>query len=119
MFFFFSSRRRHTRSLCDWSSDVCSSDLLTEDDREIRHRVKQVLDKLYEFPSAPKDGEPAPARLLEGKHLETFAKSVEALAWSRPGGLEKRYEKYNKDRSELNGQQDDFFGKMTDKLLDK
>src|SRR5438034_6514839 len=27
--FFFSSRRRHTRSLCDWSSDVCSSDLPT------------------------------------------------------------------------------------------
>src|SRR5476649_2698693 len=26
-FFFFSSRSRHTRSLCDWSSDVCSSDL--------------------------------------------------------------------------------------------
>src|SRR6266496_6489148 len=25
--FFFSSRRRHTRSLRDWSSDVCSSDL--------------------------------------------------------------------------------------------
>src|SRR5438034_2671032 len=25
--FFFSHRRRHTRSLCDWSSDVCSSDL--------------------------------------------------------------------------------------------
>src|SRR5260221_8454066 len=30
LFFFFSSRRRHTRSLCDWSSDVCSSDLLFE-----------------------------------------------------------------------------------------
>src|SRR5947199_9066950 len=27
MFFFFSSRRRHTRCLSDWSSDVCSSDL--------------------------------------------------------------------------------------------
>src|SRR5207248_4104909 len=26
-FFFFSSRRRHTRSYGDWSSDVCSSDL--------------------------------------------------------------------------------------------
>src|SRR5437867_11035973 len=26
--FFFSSRRRHTRSYGDWSSDVCSSDLL-------------------------------------------------------------------------------------------
>src|SRR2546429_2692285 len=27
-FFFFSSRRRHTRCSRDWSSDVCSSDLL-------------------------------------------------------------------------------------------
>src|SRR5437868_10699595 len=27
-FFFFSSRRRHTRSKRDWSSDVCSSDLV-------------------------------------------------------------------------------------------
>src|SRR5216683_7464790 len=30
MFFFFSSRRRHTRSDRDWSSDVCSSDLALE-----------------------------------------------------------------------------------------
>src|SRR5256886_10016015 len=29
--FFFSSRRRHTRFDCDWSSDVCSSDLLMVD----------------------------------------------------------------------------------------
>src|SRR5699024_11456720 len=28
--FFFSSRRRHTRSKRDWSSDVCSSDLLLQ-----------------------------------------------------------------------------------------
>src|SRR5690606_40464024 len=28
LFFFFSSRRRHTRFSRDWSSDVCSSDLL-------------------------------------------------------------------------------------------
>src|SRR5260221_13712978 len=35
--FFFSSRRRHTRSLCDWSSDVCSSDLSrTRDVRCVR-----------------------------------------------------------------------------------
>src|SRR5436190_6155762 len=33
LYFFFSSRRLHTRSLCDWSSDVCSSDL--------RHNVEQ------------------------------------------------------------------------------
>src|SRR5262245_62748862 len=30
-FFFFSSRRRHTRCLSDWSSDVCSSDLIDFD----------------------------------------------------------------------------------------
>src|SRR3712207_6996950 len=30
MIFFFSSRRRHTRYWRDWSSDVCSSDLLFE-----------------------------------------------------------------------------------------
>src|SRR5207249_11053288 len=30
LFFFFSSRRRHTRSKRDWSSDVCSSDLQTK-----------------------------------------------------------------------------------------
>src|SRR2546430_12804154 len=30
-FFFFSSRRRHTRFDCDWSSDVCSSDLQEQD----------------------------------------------------------------------------------------
>src|SRR3712207_9190428 len=29
IFFFFSSRRRHTRYWRDWSSDVCSSDLTT------------------------------------------------------------------------------------------
>src|SRR5262249_59896626 len=28
--FFFSSRRRHTRLVSDWSSDVCSSDLLSQ-----------------------------------------------------------------------------------------
>src|SRR2546430_17049559 len=30
-FFFFSSRRRHTRFDCDWSSDVCSSDMRVVD----------------------------------------------------------------------------------------
>src|SRR2546429_7050635 len=30
VFFFFSSRRRHTRCSRDWSSDVCSSDLVRQ-----------------------------------------------------------------------------------------
>src|SRR2546430_3175650 len=34
--FFFSSRRRHTRFDCDWSSDVCSSDLSASGRRVIR-----------------------------------------------------------------------------------
>src|SRR5690606_40250612 len=34
-FFFFSSRRRHTRFSRDWSSDVCSSDLDPERDGKL------------------------------------------------------------------------------------
>src|SRR2546422_3343950 len=33
IFFFFSSRRRHTRCSRDWSSDVCSSDLISVTER--------------------------------------------------------------------------------------
>src|SRR2546430_16461981 len=44
-FFFFSSRRRHTRFDCDWSSDVCSSDLPSNGIRRahIPHSVKMSL----------------------------------------------------------------------------
>src|SRR3954466_11858311 len=35
-FFFFSSRRRHTRLSCDWSSDVCSSDRSEEHTSELQ-----------------------------------------------------------------------------------
>src|SRR5258706_12748073 len=35
VFFFFSSRRRHTRLVSDWSSDVCSSDLGEGKKREV------------------------------------------------------------------------------------
>src|SRR2546427_6361814 len=41
-FFFFSSRRRHTRFDCDWSSDVCSSDLFAG-------RFAQAVDQLEEL----------------------------------------------------------------------
>src|SRR2546430_4356697 len=43
IYFFFSSRRRHTRFDCDWSSDVCSSDLVDPVHHEIeRAAVIQV-----------------------------------------------------------------------------
>src|SRR6266446_9370713 len=46
LFFFFSSRRRHTRLQGDWSSDVCSSDLVLDDgliSRQTADRVRGVL----------------------------------------------------------------------------
>src|ERR1022692_2588918 len=45
--FFFSSRRRHTRLQGDWSSDVCSSDLITLHDaiKEAWHRLDQRKQK--------------------------------------------------------------------------
>src|SRR2546430_9275908 len=42
--FFFSSRRRHTRLDCDWSSDVCSSDLSAEVTGSIRFDGFDLLD---------------------------------------------------------------------------
>src|SRR3989449_8586840 len=44
LFFFFSSRRRHTRCSRDWSSDVCSSDLhytLVEQEDQTTGRTRQ------------------------------------------------------------------------------
>src|SRR5690242_21376477 len=45
--FFFSSRRRHTRLTCDWSSDVCSSDLHVRQRLQLRvleHAVVEHAD---------------------------------------------------------------------------
>src|SRR5256886_8402600 len=47
-FFFFSSRRRHTRFDCDWSSDVCSSDLRRTAAAAIGHHATQVFRVLQE-----------------------------------------------------------------------
>src|SRR2546427_9340104 len=44
--FFFSSRRRHTRFDCDWSSDVCSSDLILQRARELIPEHRQALQGL-------------------------------------------------------------------------
>src|SRR2546430_10263306 len=47
-YFFFSSRRRHTRFDCDWSSDVCSSDLV----RRWLSQVGEYADDLLVLPPA-------------------------------------------------------------------
>src|SRR2546429_6674719 len=41
-YFFFSSRRRHTRCSRDWSSDVCSSDIAGQT-RQVLENIKAVL----------------------------------------------------------------------------
>src|SRR5207302_4079067 len=50
-FFFFSSRRRHTRFSRDWSSDVCSSDLVSggnsvHDLVDIEVRVDKIMNRI-------------------------------------------------------------------------
>src|SRR5690554_8068885 len=45
--FFFSSRRRHTRCGRDWSSDVCSSDLLVDSlDATVASRTRTLRERL-------------------------------------------------------------------------
>src|SRR5438046_7461934 len=44
--FFFSSRRRHTRLVSDWSSDVCSSDLV-EREWSVEGVVRAVLPEIH------------------------------------------------------------------------
>src|SRR5438876_3251261 len=65
--FFFSSRRRHTRWTGDWSSDVCSSDLMSDGENE-RAMIQDMGDsagemleaagakniRTYAHPSAPR-----------------------------------------------------------------
>src|SRR6266480_959142 len=52
-FFFFSSRRRHTRLTCDWSSDVYSSDLvrdfLTEEIDEVLCDNRAATNRMIEM----------------------------------------------------------------------
>src|SRR5699024_9041238 len=52
VFFFFSSRRRHTRSKRDWSSDVCSSDLDVLPDVDPAAFAVVVLPRVTRLPAA-------------------------------------------------------------------
>src|SRR5256885_10478155 len=72
VFFFFSSRRRHTRLQGDWSSDVCSSDLSryflrsaalfrqVRHDLRLAHWLGHLVFILLILSSAPTRSRPAP-----------------------------------------------------------
>src|SRR2546430_13569359 len=54
-FFFFSSRRRHTRFDCDWSSDVCSSDLAAKKVTVVR--IQWLKSRTTVWSSLPADNQ--------------------------------------------------------------
>src|SRR5216683_6036671 len=94
-FFFFSSRRRHTRSDRDWSSDVCSSDL---------HEV-EGSHALIGAEIARRYGEPADVvHAIEAHHNEVEVRTVEAvltqaadaISGGRPGARRESLEAYVK-----------------------
>src|SRR5260370_4643807 len=99
--FFFSSRRRHTRFKCDWSSDVCSSDLglrfseatrLALADVDLTEAVLTIrATKFYKSRLAP-----VGPQLAEG--LESY------MPWRLRGNLERGQDSYllsNRDAPRL------------------
>src|SRR5205814_7602611 len=87
IFFFFSSRRRHTRCLSDWSSDVCSSDLSQFDALMVGLRLERetVLQALVD--QANKSTRPN-AGLMVSSDLRTLL--AEALKHARENRSEER-----------------------------
>src|SRR2546429_6693590 len=84
LFFFFSSRRRHTRCSRDWSSDVCSSDLqdITKSSVEVTIDVNTVDTR-----EPDRDKDLRSERFFDVAHFPTMtfkSKKVEQLA---PGKL--------------------------------
>src|SRR5260370_37729032 len=71
MFFFFSSRRRHTRFKCDWSSDVCSSDLSLLEKywpKLVRSYASEALNTAANGDSVSVKGAQEYIDQLEGRH---------------------------------------------------
>src|SRR5260370_4469530 len=60
--FFFSSRRRHTRFKCDWSSDVCSSDLKLPTEAQFHRAAYGTKDGRRERSYPWGDEAPGPTR---------------------------------------------------------
>src|SRR5690242_21459386 len=86
-FFFFSSRRRHTRLTCDWSSDVCSSDLSPKIIAKYCYQLAVSFNTFYEHVKVlTADSESTVnARLcLVYSFKETLAKALQLLGIDAP-----------------------------------
>src|SRR5699024_11663962 len=69
-FFFFSSRRRHTRSKRDWSSDVCSSDLKAA-------RVRATIGEISDAIEAVSGRHKAVIQAVSGVYSSNFSNQEE------------------------------------------
>src|SRR2546426_12659141 len=77
MFFFFSSRRRHTRLQGDWSSDVCSSDLLLAPPASTTRDLVHALDALAALPEIKLTAALGPQHGLRGDKQDNMVESAD------------------------------------------
>src|SRR5437899_3406369 len=106
--FFFSSRRRHTRCLSDWSSDVCSSDLratiatwlVLEEGSAMSHVaiVARALDipGVGRAPNVLARVEPGDAIVVDGDHAQVLVRPADDILQSVYGAIETRAERRRK-----------------------
>src|SRR5206468_8529958 len=80
--FFFSSRRRHTRSDRDWSSDVCSSDLALYRDELASLEPSAGLHVAWTFTRTPPPGWTGWARRVDAAMLAELGPGPDAGARS-------------------------------------
>src|SRR5437899_5547934 len=96
--FFFSSRRRHTRCLSDWSSDVCSSDLFVQRfsrslNKEVEYIPAEAMDVLasYSWPGNVRELENLIERavlLSPGKELRIPISELKSSALTAAAGAD-------------------------------
>src|SRR5207245_8117851 len=75
--FFFSSRRRHTRCYRDWSSDVCSSDLLDQA-KPVVWKIRRQFDGAFKMlPGLGSTADASKRRRIPVKHSQSAIRACE------------------------------------------
>src|SRR5215217_6470263 len=88
LFFFFSSRRRHTRYWRDWSSDVCSSDLASFRDAHeaVGTLIREAEGKGCELTALPRESFSSAHSLFGDDVMEWLDPAQSVARRSVPGG---------------------------------